>query len=78
MCVRVLARGGGAHLYLAPLQVRHPTLTRHTSHTACMIQASKHIDTYASQFEAGFTSLAHTEADITATVEAAKRVLKRI
>ena len=31
-----------------------------------------------SQFEAGFTSLAHTEADIKATIEAARRVLKRI
>lgn len=31
-----------------------------------------------SQFEAGFTSLAHTEADIKATIEAAKRVMKRI
>lgn len=31
-----------------------------------------------SQFEAGFTSLAHTDADVDATVEAARRVLKRI
>lgn len=31
-----------------------------------------------SQFEAGFTSLAHTEADIDATIEAARRVFKRI
>ncbi len=31
-----------------------------------------------SQFEAGFTSLAHTEADIDATIEAARRVLSRI
>ncbi|KAJ3671949.1 hypothetical protein LUZ60_008028 [Juncus effusus] len=31
-----------------------------------------------SQFEAGFTSLAHTEQDIQFTVEAAERVLKRI
>jgi len=31
-----------------------------------------------SQFEAGFTSLAHTDADIDATIEAAKRVMKRI
>jgi len=30
------------------------------------------------QFEAGFTSLAHTEEDITKTVEAAKRVFQRI
>ncbi|KAL6764306.1 glutamate-1-semialdehyde 2,1-aminomutase, chloroplastic [Haematococcus lacustris] len=31
-----------------------------------------------SQFEAGFTSLAHTDADIDATIAAAKRVLQRI
>lgn len=31
-----------------------------------------------SQFEAGFTSLAHTDADIERTVEAARRVMKRI
>merc|ERR1712216_21195 len=31
-----------------------------------------------SQFEAGFTSLKHTEADIDATIEAAKRVFARI
>lgn len=31
-----------------------------------------------SQFEAGFTSLAHTDADIDATIAAAKRVFKRI
>jgi len=31
-----------------------------------------------SQFEAGFTSLAHTEKDIDATIEAARRVMKRI
>jgi glutamate-1-semialdehyde 2,1-aminomutase len=31
-----------------------------------------------SQFEAGFTSLTHSEADIKATIEAAKRVMKRI
>eukprot|EP00955_Chlamydomonas_euryale_P073598 361791-Chlamydomonas_euryale.AAC.13 len=31
-----------------------------------------------SQFEAGFTSLAHTEADIDATIEAAKRAFARI
>lgn len=31
-----------------------------------------------SQFEAGFTSLCHTDADIDATIEAAKRVFKRI
>lgn len=31
-----------------------------------------------SQFEAGFTSLAHTDADIDATIEAARRVFKRI
>lgn len=31
-----------------------------------------------SQFEAGFTSLAHTEADIDATIEAVRRVMKRI
>ncbi len=31
-----------------------------------------------SQFEAAFTSLKHTEADIKATIEAARRVMKRI
>lgn len=31
-----------------------------------------------SQFEAGFTSLAHTEADVDATIAAARRVLQRI
>ena len=31
-----------------------------------------------SQFEAGFTGLAHTDADIDATIEAAKRVFARI
>ena len=31
-----------------------------------------------SQFEAGFTSLAHTEADITRTLEVAKKVLSRL
>lgn len=31
-----------------------------------------------SQFEAGFTSLAHTDADIQQTIEAARRVMKRI
>jgi len=31
-----------------------------------------------SQFEAGFTGLAHTDADIYATIEAAKRVFARI
>jgi glutamate-1-semialdehyde 2,1-aminomutase len=31
-----------------------------------------------SQFEAGFTSLAHTEADIDQTIEAARAVLKRL
>lgn len=31
-----------------------------------------------SQFEAGFTSLAHNDADIERTIEAARRVLKRI
>ena len=31
-----------------------------------------------SQFEAGFTGLKHTEADIDATIEAAKRVFARI
>ena len=31
-----------------------------------------------SQFEAGFTSLAHTEADIDATIEAARAVLKSL
>lgn len=31
-----------------------------------------------SQFEAGFTGLAHTEADIDHTIEAARRVLSRI
>ena len=31
-----------------------------------------------SQFEAGFTGLQHTEADIDATIEAAKRAFKRI
>lgn len=31
-----------------------------------------------SQFEAGFMSLAHTEADIDATIEAAKRVFAKI
>ena len=31
-----------------------------------------------SQFEAGFTSLAHTDADIEFTLEAARRVMKRI
>jgi glutamate-1-semialdehyde 2,1-aminomutase len=31
-----------------------------------------------SQFEAGFTSLAHTEADIDATIEAARSVLKSL
>ena len=31
-----------------------------------------------SQFEAGFTSLKHSEADIKATIEAARRVMKRI
>ena len=31
-----------------------------------------------SQFEAGFTSLAHSEADVKATIAAAKRVLSRI
>lgn len=31
-----------------------------------------------SQFEAGFTSLAHTDADIDATIEAAKRVFARM
>jgi glutamate-1-semialdehyde 2,1-aminomutase len=31
-----------------------------------------------SQFEAGFTGLQHTEADIDFTIEAAKRVFKRI
>lgn len=31
-----------------------------------------------SQFEAGFTSLSHTEADIDATIEAARTVLKSL
>jgi glutamate-1-semialdehyde 2,1-aminomutase len=31
-----------------------------------------------SQFEAGFTSLAHTEADIDRTIEAARAVLKSL
>lgn len=31
-----------------------------------------------SQFEAGFTSLAHKEEDIKATIEACRRVMKRI
>ncbi|MFN5856051.1 MAG: aspartate aminotransferase family protein, partial [Pseudanabaenaceae cyanobacterium] len=31
-----------------------------------------------SQFEAGFTALAHTDADIEATVDAARRVLSQI
>jgi glutamate-1-semialdehyde aminotransferase len=31
-----------------------------------------------SQFEAGFTGLQHTEADIDFTIEAARRVFKRI
>ena len=31
-----------------------------------------------SQFEAGFTSLAHTEADIDATIAAAREVLKSL
>jgi glutamate-1-semialdehyde 2,1-aminomutase len=31
-----------------------------------------------SQFEAGFTSLAHTSQDIEKTIEAAEKVLKRI
>jgi glutamate-1-semialdehyde aminotransferase len=30
------------------------------------------------QFEAGFTSLAHTDEEVTATVEAAKRAFTRI
>lgn len=31
-----------------------------------------------SQYEAGFTSLAHTEEDITATIEAAREVMKTL
>lgn len=31
-----------------------------------------------SQFEAGFTGLKHTDADVDATIEAAKRVFARI
>lgn len=31
-----------------------------------------------SQFEAGFTGLQHTDADIDFTIEAARRALKRI
>lgn len=66
-----------------------PTPTRRPRHPHCAADTAKFAKFHRgmlehgvylapSQFEAGFTSLAHTEADIDATIAAAKEVLKSI
>jgi hypothetical protein len=71
MVGRVLAGGSSAASRLSLLRLKRGCRSCRRVELSCM-------PAMPAQFEAGFTSLAHTDADIDATIAAAKRAFKRI
>lgn len=49
----------------------------HLLYVLCRAMLEEGVYLAPSQYEAGFTSLAHTEEDVEFTIEAAKRAFKR-